>query len=316
MKIRRATSNDEAALRGLWEEFEAEIPEPDGFHPDTWEDDWAGMSANIETGGVFIAEDDEGPVGLAEARAAEAGRWHLETVYVRPRARRQGVAKALVAACAASAGRAGATHVSLDVVSANQLAVDVWHRLGFQPVAVLMATPLDVLVERLGDAPFGPSRATTHVQTDDRVAVDHAISQFLPKLAGNDVRNTSRGWIRIAEPQLDADREAHSRFAQDLSDRLGAVVVALALEHDTVVRFRLYERGRMMDEYLSVPDFYGTLDRADELAMEANPTLVARLTGADREEVRQVARTAPAAAELPPAGELYEAIARMMGLEA
>jgi ribosomal protein S18 acetylase RimI-like enzyme len=316
VKIRPATSNDEAALHSLWEEFEAEIPEPAGFQPDMWEEDWAGMSANIETGGVFIAEDDEGPVGLAEARAAEAGRWHLETVYVRPRARREGVAKALVAACAASAGRAGATHVSLDVVSANQLAVDVWHRLGFQPVALLMATPLDALVERLGDAPLGPSRATTHVQTDDRVAVDRAISQFLPKLSGNDVRNTSRGWIRIAEPQLDADREAHSRFAQDLSDRLGAVVVALALEHDTVVRYRLYERGRMMDEYLSVPDFYGTLDRADELAMEANPTLVARLTGADREEVRRVARTAPAAAELPPAEELYEAIARLMGLEA
>jgi ribosomal protein S18 acetylase RimI-like enzyme len=315
VKIRPATTSDEAALRSLWEEFEAEVPEPAGFQPDTWGEDWADMSANIETGAVFIAEDDEGAVGLAEARAAEPGRWHLDTVYVRPRARRQGVAKALVAACAAAAGQNGVTHVSLEVVSANQLAMDVWQRLGFEPVEVVMATPLDALVERLGDAPLGPSRATTHVQTDDRVAVDRAISQFQPKLSGSDVRSTTRGWIRIAEPQLDADREAHSRFAQDLSDRLGGVVVALALEHDTVVRFRLYERGRMLDEYLSVPDFYGTLDRADELAMEANPTLVARLTGADREEVRRVARTAASAAELPPAKELYEAIAGLMGLE-
>ncbi len=315
MNIRRATMKDEAALRSLWEEFEVEVPEPDGFQPDTWDEDWADMSANIENGAVFIAEDDEGPVGLAEARAAEPRRWHLDTVYVRPRGRRQGVAKALVAACAAAAGEEGVTHVSLEVVSANQLAMDVWQRLGFQPVEVVMATPLAALVERLGDAPLGPSRATTHVQSDDRVAVDRAISQFVPQLAGADVRSTSRGWIRIAEPVLDADREAQDRFARDLSDRLGAVVVALALEHDTVVRFRLYERGRMVDEYLSVPDFYGQLDRADELAMEANPTLVARLTGADRDEVRRVARTAAAAAELPPAAELYDAIAGLMGLE-
>ena len=95
----------------------------------------------------------------------------------------------------------------------------------------------------------------------------------------------------------------------------GAVVVALALERGAVVRFRLYERGRMVDEYLSVPDFYAQLDRGDELAMEANPTVVARLTGADREEVHRVARTAASPADLPPPETLYEDVARMMGLE-
>ena len=193
--------------------------------------------------------------------------------------------------------------------------MEVWARLGFKPVEVVMATPLQDLVGRLGDAPLGPSRASTHVQSDDRVSIDRAIAQFVPKLEDVDVRDVSGGWIRIADPQFDADREAQSLFARDVSDRLGGVVVALALEHGTVVRFRLYERGRMVDEYLSVPDFYGQLDRADELAMEANPTLVARLTGADREQVRDVARTAESAADLPPAEELYEAIARMMGLE-
>ena len=87
------------------------------------------------------------------------------------------------------------------------------------------------------------------------------------------------------------------------------------MEHDVVVRFRLYERGRMVDEYLSVPSFYGELPKGDELALEANPTLVARLTNADREEVRRVVRTAAAPSELPPAPELYESIARTMGLE-
>ena len=71
----------------------------------------------------------------------------------------------------------------------------------------------------------------------------------------------------------------------------------------------------MVDEYLSVPRFYGDLSTADELALAANPTLVSRLTGADRDEIRRVVRNAPAPAELPPAPELYAQIARVMGLE-
>jgi hypothetical protein len=64
-----------------------------------------------------------------------------------------------------------------------------------------------------------------------------------------------------------------------------------------------------------VPTYYGELPKGDELALAANPTLVARLTGADRDEVKRIARTAESPAELPPAAQLYEQIARLMGLE-
>ena len=99
-----------------------------------------------------------------------------------------------------------------------------------------------------------------------------------------------------------------------LSERLGAVVVALALEEGAVVRFLLFDRGRMVDEYLSVPAYYGPLPRVDEIALAANPTLVARLTGADPARVRAVARTAGSLAELPPAPELLAQIAEVLGL--
>jgi hypothetical protein len=145
------------------------------------------------------------------------------------------------------------------------------------------------------------------------VSVDRAVTQFVPRLEQPDVR-AGESWIRIADPLFDRDRDAHVRFAKELSERLGAVTVALALEGE-VVRFRLYERGRMVDEYLSVPSYYGPLPTADALALAANPTLVSRLTGADRDDVRRVARTAPSPAELPPAAELYEQIAFLMGLE-
>jgi len=93
-------------------------------------------------------------------------------------------------------------------------------------------------------------------------------------------------------------------------------VVALALEEDAVVRYLLFDRGRMVDEYLSVPTYYGELNKADELALAANATLVARLTGAEPARVRAVARTASTPSELPPARELIEQIAGVMNLEA
>jgi ribosomal protein S18 acetylase RimI-like enzyme len=315
VNVRPATAADEQVLRELWAEFETEVPEPDGFVPETWEGEWAQLQQEMATGCVLLAEDDDGPVGFLEARRADSGRWHVETVQVRERARRQGVATALVRECSRAARAGGMSNLSLDVLVSNTLAEAMWRRLGFEPVALLLAQSLDQLDGHLGDAPTGPSRASTHVQTDDRPAVERAVAQFVPRLDGVDVRDADGGWIRIADPLFDSDRDAQARFARDLSDRLGAVVVALALERGAVVRFRLYERGRMVDEYLSVPDFYAQLNRGDELAMEANPTLVARLTGADREEVRRVARTAASPAELPPAEALYEDVARMMGLE-
>ena len=47
----------------------------------------------------------------------------------------------------------------------------------------------------------------------------------------------------------------------------------------------------------------------------ANATVVARLTGAEAQRVREVARTAASPGELPPAQELYEQIAAVMGLQ-
>ena len=315
MNIRRATEADESVLRDLLEEFNDEVPEPDDVGPESWEDEWKEISRSLAGGAVYLAEEDSGALGMAFALPPDRGRSHLAVVHVRPRARRAGVAKALVLACVRELRERGAKRVSLDVLDTNQRAREVWRRLGFEDVAHVMSAPVDALEERLGEAPVGPSRGSTHVQTDDRTSVERALAQFVPRLESPDVHDAANGWIRIADPLLDADRDAHSRFARDLSDRLGAVVVALALERDAVVRFRLFERGRMVDEYLSVPSFYGAVPKGDELALAANPTLVARLTGADPDGVRRVARTAAATAELPPAEELYEAIARLMGLE-
>jgi ribosomal protein S18 acetylase RimI-like enzyme len=316
VNVRRATRADEGVLRDLWQEFAAEVPEPPGTAPETWEEEWADVRANIESGAVYLAEDDAGVAGMARAGAPSHGRSHLVLVHVRPRARRRGVATALIRACVDEVKEKGATRISLDVLSSNTTARAVWSRLGFDEVALVMEAPVDALERRLAPAVAGASRASTHVQSDDHTSVERAVAQFVPRLDAPEIGAAANGWIRIADPLIDADREAQNRLSRELSHRLGAIVVALALEQGAVVRFRLYERGRMVDEYLSVPSFYGELSKGDELALEANATLVARLTGADRDDVRRVARTASSPADLPPAEELYEALARTMRLDA
>ena len=106
------------------------------------------------------------------------------------------------------------------------------------------------------------------------------------------------------------------RLARELSERTGAVVLAVGVEHEQVVRFILFEAGRIVDEYLSVPEHYGALPPGDVIALAANPRVVARLTGADPAEVRAVARTALSPDELPPPEELLAGIAAAIGLEA
>ena len=104
------------------------------------------------------------------------------------------------------------------------------------------------------------------------------------------------------------------RLAREISDRMGAVVCLLGVERDELLRMILFERGRIVDEYLSVPEFYGPLPPGDVVGLAANPTVVSRLTGADPAAVRRIARTAPAPADLPPARELLAELAEALGI--
>jgi len=145
------------------------------------------------------------------------------------------------------------------------------------------------------------------------------VTRFLPRLgrsAFTEVTPARSGWVTVVDELCDRDRSAQRRLGSELSDRLGVPVVALALEEEAVVRYLLFERGRMVDEYLSVPTYYGDLSKADELSLAANPTLASRLTGADPGRVRAVARVASSPSELPPGRELLAQIADLFGLEA
>jgi hypothetical protein len=204
------------------------------------------------------------------------------------------------------------------VVEATPETADAWRRAGFSERARILEAPVAALEHRLGDE-REPSFGSIHVQTDDVDAVVRGVRQFVPRMPGNSqgsvVSPPRNGWVTVYDELADREPEMLRRLARELSDRMGAVVLLLGVEEGQVVRFVLFERGRVMDEYLSVPEHHGELPPGDVIALSANPTVVARLTGADPGEVRRVVRTARRVEDLPPAPEFVAEVAAVLGVE-
>jgi ribosomal protein S18 acetylase RimI-like enzyme len=267
---------------------------------------------------VLVAEEDGEPVGCAFGAVLYDGVAHLNYVYVRPESRRRGFARELVREFAARAREDKAEHLTLDVDTTNEAGRAVWGRFGFTEWARRLSSPLTELEERLAGAAAGESYASIHLQTDDLEAVEAAVAKYLPRFGGSARTTVSpprNGWVVVHDELCDRDRRVRERLSSELSNATAAVVCALAVEEGRIVRYTLYERGSIVDEYQSVPEYYGPLPPGDVVALAANPTVVARLTGADRARVRAVARTAASADELPPAPELLAQLAELMGLE-
>jgi len=310
--IREATADDLPLVRQLWRAFGDEIPDAE-WREDDAEEDLRKLEEAVGREIVLLADD----VGLAVAEKRGERLGFLDILYVRPEARRTGVAEALTREVVARLRARGAEMLELEVLASNEGARAAYERWGFAPVEVTLAAPLDVLEQRLGDRPAGPTFGSIHVQTDDAGAVERAVQKALPRLgrtAGTAVGGPRNGWVSVHDELCDRDPKMLQRLGRELSYALAAVVLAIGVEEGALVRYTLYDRGGAVDEYASVPEYYGELPPGDVVALGANPTVVARLTGAEPVRVRAVARSARTPAELPPATELVEAIADVMGV--
>ena len=201
-------------------------------------------------------------------------------------------------------------------VETTREAGDAWVRAGFSEQARVLEASVASLEHRLS-RDKAPSYGSVHVQTDDLDGVVRAVRQFVPRMPGGSkgsvVAPPRNGWIGVYDELTDRNPEMLRRLAREISDRMGAVVLLLGVEEGQVVRFVLLERGRTMDEYLSVPEYYGEVPPGDVISLAANPTVVARLTGADPAEVRRVIVNGKGPDELPPADELAAAVALAAG---
>ncbi|MGH3029624.1 MAG: hypothetical protein ACRDNE_02440 [Gaiellaceae bacterium] len=210
---------------------------------------------------------------------------------------------------------AGAARLEIET---THEAGDAWIRAGFTETARLLEAPVEALESHLG-AEKEPSFGSLHIQSDDVDAVERAVRQFVPRLPGGSqgsvVVPPDEGWTSVYDELCDREPEMLRRLAREISDRMGAFVVAMGVEEGRVVRYIALERGRVVDEYLSVPEYYGPLPPGEVIALGANPRLMARMTGADLESVRAIARTARAPDELQASAELLAELAHAFGIE-
>lgn len=312
MNVRRATSDDVDLLLSLVERLESELPSLP-YPEDPADFERAKVEKMVESGVALLANEGAEPLAYLLARYGDHGptTLYVSDLWVAPQARRRGLARSLLRSAAEDAAERNCTHLVLDVDSRNTAAIAFYEHLGFEEGAKIMRAPLETVKRESAVAP--EDEGAVHVQSDDAAAVDRAIAQYLPRVERGASATVEAGETWTAVRVSPADRAVLRKVGQELSYRFGVTVV-LGLERGEVVRFVLHEQGRMIDEYLSVPTYYGPLAPGDALALRANPGVVARLTGADPTAIRSVARNADSLKDLPPARELYEQVAAVLGV--
>jgi len=314
MSVRRAGPGDFDAMTSLDRELDHELPPPISLAQPLD----AEIREILESELAFVGEDDGVVIGYALVRRRSAELATVVDVYVAPGARGSGIAPRIMREVVAALRDEGVTRVDLAVPASSALARSFYARWGLRDEVIVMTGSLEHIEERLGRVEAG-SFGSIHIQSDDLSAVADAVRQFVPRLPGGSrgslVAPPRGGWIAVYDDVCDRDPEMLRRLARELSDRIGAVTLLLGVEREELVRMILFERGRIVDEYLSVPEFYGPLPPGDVVGLAANPTVVSRLTGAEPDAVRRIAHTAASPADLPPARELLADLASILGVE-
>jgi hypothetical protein len=267
--------------------------------------------------GELRAEEDGATLGRLSAAVRSDSLVEVDRFDVSHDDRYEEVAQALLAALIDDHPDVARVTVAID--ARDERAASLLARLGFAPLRRVLGVDVDVLRHDLERAPRGASFGSVHVQTDDLPAVQRAVERFVPLQAagsqGAVVVPPRGGWTSVYDELADRDPTALRRLARELSDRLGAVVLSLGVEEGAVVRYQLLDRGRLLDEYLSIQEYYGPLPPGEVVALAANPTLVGRLTGGDRREVRAAAVHGKRPDDLPHPAEIAAALARAMRIE-
>ena len=120
-----------------------------------------------------------------------------------------------------------------------------------------MAAPLE---PRGGGSAGTPAvEGAAYVQTDDHDAVARAVQKYLPRI-GRSASTTSppvNGWTKVDDELCNRDPKALRRLGRELSLRSDNIVLTLGIEEAAVVRYILWDRGGIADEYASVPEHSG-----------------------------------------------------------
>ena len=170
----------------------------------------------------------------------------------------------------------------------------------------------DQVVQELEAGSFG----SVHLQTDDQGDVVKLVERLVPRVLTSRetvVSPARNGWIAVYDEVAERDPDKLRALGRELSSASAHVKITLGVEYGRIVHLIAMDRGRLMDEYVSVPSLRNVAP-GDAIALRANPTVLSRLTGADPGRIRSVARTAESPDELPPVEDLLADVAAALGI--
>lgn len=236
--VRRVRPGEGATLRAL--RLAALRDAPEAFAA-TWEaearlpagqwDRWARSRASGAAEATFLAEDGDGPVGLAGGFRTPAApdEVHLVSLWVDPAARRRGASRALVDAVVDWAARTGAAEVALWVVTANTPARRLYRQAGFGPSGHRQPLPShpEVREERLVRRLRPPAPVLRPAAPGDEAAV-----------ADVHVRSWRVGYRDLLDPgYLDGLRPEERAARYRFGDGPGRPATVLAVDGGRVLGF-------------------------------------------------------------------------------
>jgi ribosomal protein S18 acetylase RimI-like enzyme len=153
VNVRRATEDDRETLYALWDEWvERESPVPswvEGAREGTRD----GIDSAVSSGAAVIAEQRGEVLGFACGVMQGLRIGDLTELYVRPNARRRGIARELVRAVVAGLTERGAAFVTGGVEPANAAARSFYENAGFRPTELRLVAEVETLQRRLGGPP-------------------------------------------------------------------------------------------------------------------------------------------------------------------
>ncbi|HVC85909.1 MAG TPA: GNAT family N-acetyltransferase [Gaiellaceae bacterium] len=139
MEIRRATADDEHIMRLLWHELSAETtytPYPGSEFSESL------LADHL----AFLAEQAGEPVGCVYAATPSEHFGFVFGLYVRPVARRRGLARDLMRAVAEALRVEGRKYIVLSVDTPNAAARSLYEQLGFVDAARTLRARIDDLL--------------------------------------------------------------------------------------------------------------------------------------------------------------------------
>ena len=151
MRVRRATEADREILYALWDEWvERESPLPSWVEGGR-EETRAGIDTAVTSGSAVIAEERGEVLGFACGVLQGRQLGDLTELYVRPNARRRGIARELVRAVVSELSERGAAFVTGGVGLDNAAARAFYESAGFQPGELRLVADVETLERRLTD---------------------------------------------------------------------------------------------------------------------------------------------------------------------